>query len=90
MGGFVGKYYIFVSAIKSDLTWLAIIGVLSSLLSVYYYLRLVVVMYFQDATAEYIASPTKPALAVLLVSAAVVIHLGVYPSSLLNLINSLF
>ncbi len=90
LGGFVGKYYMFVAAISSGLTWLAIIGVLTSLISVYYYLRLVMVMYFQDGSMEYTASPAKASLAVLVISACVIIQLGVYPSSLLTVINSLF
>ncbi|MGB5894460.1 MAG: NADH-quinone oxidoreductase subunit N, partial [Ignavibacteriaceae bacterium] len=38
--GFFGKYYVFIAAIKSDLTWLAMVGILSSVISVYFYLRL--------------------------------------------------
>ncbi|MGD8307050.1 MAG: NADH-quinone oxidoreductase subunit N, partial [Ignavibacteria bacterium] len=47
--GFFGKYYVFIAAIKSNLTWLAIVGVLSSVISVYFYLRIVVVMYFKSS-----------------------------------------
>jgi NADH-quinone oxidoreductase subunit N len=46
--GFWGKYYLFFSAIKSDLIWLSIIAILFSLISVYYYLRIVVFMWFYD------------------------------------------
>ena len=44
--GFFGKYYVFVAAIKANLVWLALIGILSSAISVYFYIRLVVTMYF--------------------------------------------
>ncbi|MGA8264511.1 MAG: NADH-quinone oxidoreductase subunit N, partial [Ignavibacteriaceae bacterium] len=37
--GFFGKYYVFIAAIKANLTWLAIVGVISSVISVYFYLR---------------------------------------------------
>ncbi|RTZ94206.1 MAG: NADH-quinone oxidoreductase subunit N, partial [Deltaproteobacteria bacterium] len=45
--GFIGKFYIFSAAVKSHYYWLAIIGVLNSAVSVYYYLRVIVYMYFK-------------------------------------------
>ncbi|RJP72109.1 MAG: NADH-quinone oxidoreductase subunit N, partial [Ignavibacteriales bacterium] len=50
--GFFGKYYVFISAIEAKLTWLAIIGVLSSAISVYFYIRVVVYMYFRTPVTE--------------------------------------
>jgi len=50
--GFAGKFQIFKSAVDGGFIWLAVIGVLNSVVSVYYYLRMVVVMYMQPATAE--------------------------------------
>jgi len=45
MAGFLGKFYLFSAAVHADLTWLAIIGVLNSVLSAFFYLRVIVVMY---------------------------------------------
>lgn len=50
--GFVGKYYVFAAAINADLLMLAIIGVLASAASVYYYLRVMVYLYFRESTKE--------------------------------------
>jgi NADH-quinone oxidoreductase subunit N len=50
--GFVGKFYIFSAAVKAGYIWLAIIGVMNSLVSVYYYLRITVLMYMRPAEAE--------------------------------------
>lgn len=50
--GFAGKYFIFASAVKSGYAELAVIGVLSSVMSVYYYLKLIVFMYFHDPDPE--------------------------------------
>ncbi len=50
--GFVGKFYIFRAAIDAGLIWLAIIGVLTSLISAYYYLRVIVVMYMREGEPE--------------------------------------
>lgn len=46
--GLVGKFYLFRAVIAGGFTWLAIIGVLTSLVSAYYYLRVVVTMYMKD------------------------------------------
>ncbi len=53
--GFFGKFYIFTAAIEHDMYWLALWGVINSVISVYYYLRPVVVMYMGDEPGEEIA-----------------------------------
>ncbi len=50
--GFFGKYYIFKAAIEADMIWLTIVGVVASVISVYFYLGLIVKMYFQDREDE--------------------------------------
>ena len=50
--GFVGKFYLFSTVIEGGFIGLAVIGVLTSLISAYYYLRVVVVMYMQDGEPE--------------------------------------
>ena len=51
--GFMGKFYIIASAIKADLIFLAVFGVLSSVLSMWYYLRLIIVMYFKEPEEQF-------------------------------------
>ena len=46
--GFFGKYYLFMAAIEAHMTWLAIVGVVSSIIGSYFYLRVIVLMYFRD------------------------------------------
>ncbi|MGF0536416.1 NADH-quinone oxidoreductase subunit NuoN [Agrobacterium sp. ES01] len=53
LAGFFGKYFVFVAAIEAKLYALAIIGVLSSVIGAFYYLRVVKVMWFDDATMEF-------------------------------------
>ncbi len=48
--GFFGKYYLFASAVTANMTWLAIVGVLASVVSVYFYVGVVVNMYFVEGT----------------------------------------
>jgi NADH-quinone oxidoreductase subunit N len=87
--GFFGKYYIFIAAVNSNLTWLAILGVLTSVISVYYYLRLVVVMYFKDGE-EIIFSKVSPLnYVVLIVIIILITGIGVYPTPILTIINQL-
>jgi NADH-quinone oxidoreductase subunit N len=47
--GFFGKYYLFTSAVRSGLTVYAVLAVIASLISVFFYLRLIVLMYFREA-----------------------------------------
>ena len=87
--GFFGKYYVFAAALQSHLAWLAIVGVLTSVVSVYYYLRLVMVMYFQEGVMTDANAPSRISLATLAASAVMVTALGIYPSGILTIINNL-
>jgi NADH-quinone oxidoreductase subunit N len=84
--GFVGKFYLFGAAVGAGHVGLAIIGVLMSVVSAFYYLRVVVHMYMEEPLGEDTWAPvaTGPA-AALGVSTAVVIGLGVYPAPFLEL-----
>lgn len=90
LAGFFGKYYVFLAAVKSDMTWLAVLGVLTSLISVYYYLRLVVQMYFRDGEQVPYSRIPGGVLTAIAVSAFMVVLLGVHPSLVLNFIAGLF
>ncbi len=87
--GFFAKYYIFVSAIEADMTWLAIIGVLTSLVSVYYYLRLVVFMYFREGEVSLTTRASNLSIIALTAAALGVIQLGLFPSTVLDLTSNL-
>lgn len=82
--GFVGKYYVFLAAVEADLVWLAVVGVLTSLVSVYYYLRLVVVMYFREGEADLECRPSTAALISVTVAAFFVLQIGVFPSLIVS------
>jgi NADH-quinone oxidoreductase subunit N len=88
--GFVGKFYVFSAAIKAGYIWLAIIGVMNSLVSVYYYLRITVLMYMKPAEADLgpITFPCGVTVAVV-VTAVGTLAIGIFPGFLYNLaINS--
>jgi NADH-quinone oxidoreductase subunit N len=86
--GFFGKYYVFIAAIKADLVWLAIVGVVSSVISVYFYLRLVVLMYFKESDSELSLSENNTGLLAVIVSVLLVIALGLAPGTIIDLITS--
>jgi NADH-quinone oxidoreductase subunit N len=83
--GFVGKLYIFQAAVGAELYGLAILGVLTSAMGVYYYLRVVVYMYMRPAPGE-TESLSSPAMSVALVAAvAVVVLLGIVADPIVRL-----
>ena len=89
-GGFVGKYYVFWAAVEADLFWLAVLGVLTSLVSAVFYLRVVTTMYF-DAPPHDEApflSHHPALLAVLVLTAAGTLILGLWPGPLLEMLQN--
>lgn len=88
--GFFGKYYVFAGAIEGGYTWLAIVGVLMSVVSVYYYLRLVVLMYFKDQVSADAGGVPRLGVAALVISAAALLFFGIYPSSILSVTSHFF
>lgn len=87
--GFFGKYYVFAAAVKADLTWLAIVGVLTSAISVYYYLRLVVYMYFRESESAVLPEVSKLSLTGLTFCAIAVFVLGILPSIVVDVTRTL-
>ena len=80
--GFTGKFYVFSAAVKSGFIWLAVIGVLNSVVSAYYYLRVVVTMYMYEGEKQIEPLSSRPALASAIVVAAVAtILIGVFPAT---------
>jgi NADH-quinone oxidoreductase subunit N len=84
--GFAGKFFIFRAAIESKFLWLAIIGVINSAISVYYYLGVIVVMYMKDSQDEWSYIPVSPSVAsVIALSVFGILLLGVDPEIIINL-----
>ena len=86
--GFFGKYYVFISAVKANITWLAIVGVISSAISVYFYIRIVVLMYFKESRSEFSVQYRNTGLLAVFVCFLIVVLLGIAPGSIINLISS--
>jgi NADH-quinone oxidoreductase subunit N len=84
-GGFVAKYYIFWATVEADLAWLAVLGVVTSLVSAFFYLRVVVAMFFQEPSSD-VSTRLYPTIATaLLVTAAATLVLGLWPDPILDM-----
>jgi len=83
--GFMAKFYIFNAAIQQDLLWLVIVAVLNSVISAYYYLRVVKVMYLGEPSSEEAIPSSIPLRAALAITSLGVLVLGVYPWLVLKL-----
>ena len=85
-GGFFGKLYIFKAALDARLVWLTVLGLLTTAVAAYYYLRILVVMHMKEpgeATAE--LPPPPPGIRIVLwVCAAATLALGLFPSLVLR------
>jgi NADH-quinone oxidoreductase subunit N len=80
LAGFAGKFYLFSDAIKGQYYWLAVIGMLNSAVSAYYYLRVLMYMYFKEPIKDLGKVDMSPAyVVVMLVSVGALLYLGIFP-----------
>jgi NADH-quinone oxidoreductase subunit N len=86
-GGFFAKYLVFTSAIQSNMAWLAVIGVLMSVVQTAYLFRLVNYMYGKSPKDEKKIREPKRLLIPVFILAGAIIVLGLYPQIVLNLIE---
>jgi NADH-quinone oxidoreductase subunit N len=77
--GFFGKLYVFLAAINAQLAWLAVIGVVTSVVSAFYYLRVVKVMYFDEPAAAFDRPISAELKGVVFVTAVVTLFFFVLP-----------
>lgn len=85
--GFVGKLFLFLSAINANLTWLAIIGVVNSIISIFYYVKVIMAMYTRKEGSRHITMNLSTVF-VVVICLLITIILGMYPAPLINLANN--
>lgn len=88
--GFVGKYVLFLSAIETGYTWLTIIGVISSIISMYFYIGLIIYMFFKEPINSLSESKFNSAYISVAISLFFIIFLGVFPGLLLDFTKTFF
>jgi len=82
-GGFAAKFFVFRTAIEADLLWLTLVGVVTSVISGYYYLRVVFLMYMYDGEREMALRPAL--IAAVTVAAVATLLLGLMPGAWFDL-----
>lgn len=87
--GFIAKLYIFSYAIKSGYLIPVIIAVINSVISAYYYLRIIIVMYMKQPEVDEASSLSLLTLIVIIISAILILYLGIFPDQLLKFLNSI-
>lgn len=87
--GFFGKYFLFINAIDAGFVWLVILGILNSLVSVYYYISPIIVMYFGEKEGGIpVGSVSAKLFAVIWITLLAVLFFGLMPNTLLNIVGS--
>ncbi|MBI2828600.1 MAG: NADH-quinone oxidoreductase subunit N [Acidobacteria bacterium] len=82
--GFVGKWYLFGAAIKADYAWLAVLAVVNSAISLYFYLRVVVRMYMGDPAGTEVRGPSGALAVALAICLLFTFWIGIYPQPFLQ------
>jgi NADH-quinone oxidoreductase subunit N len=86
--GFQAKFNVFMAAVNADLAWLAVVGVIFSAISAYFYLRIVMVMYMKEPVGR-TSLASSPALSIaLLVAVVIVVFVGIFPGPLIDYAQS--
>ncbi|RPI18703.1 MAG: NADH-quinone oxidoreductase subunit N [Ignavibacteriae bacterium] len=89
--GFWGKYYIFLSVIQNNFIWVAIVGILLSLIGVYYYIKVILFMWFYEpVTGTIQKSKSEFAFTAAVISTIGLFLFGIYPDLLLRYIRAIF
>jgi NADH-quinone oxidoreductase subunit N len=86
--GFIAKVYIFNSGVQNGLLWLVLIGVINSVVSAFYYLRVVKVMYLGEPASEEKVTASVPLGAALALAVMGMLYIGIFPGKLLDLAKS--
>ena len=80
LAGFMGKFYVFSTAVKAQYYWLAIIGFLNSAVAAYYYLRVMMYMYFRDPVGDEGVADRAPQYGlVMIICIVALLYMGIFP-----------
>ena len=90
LGGFFAKFYVFSAVLEQKMFTLAIIGLLTTIISAFYYLKIIKIMYFDDSVITFDAVKNKKAQASIFISCSILLTFFLYPSILNKLVVSLF
>ena len=90
LGGFFAKFYVFLAVIENEMYWLAVIGLLTTVISAFYYLRIIKIIYFDELKEPFEEVQVKSITSTVLISCLILITFFLYPSILSDTVNSIF
>jgi NADH-quinone oxidoreductase subunit N len=90
LGGFFAKFYVFSAVLEQKMYTLAIIGLLTTVISAFYYLKIIKTIYFDDSAITFDAVKNKKAQASIFISCSILLSFFLYPSILNKLVAALF
>jgi NADH-quinone oxidoreductase subunit N len=90
LGGFFAKFYVFTAVVEQKMYALAIIGLLTTLISAFYYLKIIKTIYFDDSVISFDVAKNKFAQFSIFISCSILLTFFLYPSFLNNVVDTLF
>tara|TARA_B100000674_G_C37502323_1_gene760975 strand:- start:65 stop:697 length:633 start_codon:yes stop_codon:yes gene_type:complete len=90
LGGFFAKFYVFTAVVEQKMYALAIIGLLTTVISAFYYLKIIKTIYFDDSIIGFDVAKNKLAQFSIFVSCGILLTFFLYPSVLNNVVDTLF
>ena len=90
LAGFFAKFYVFKAVLEQSMYFLAIVGLLTTVISAFYYLRIIKIIYFDEKSNTFDEVKNKLVQATIFLSCGILISFFLYPSFLNNVVNSLF
>ena len=90
LGGFFAKFYVFTAVVEQQMYALAIIGLLTTVISAFYYLKIIKTIYFDDSVISFDNTKNKFAQLSIFISCSILLTFFLYPSVLSNVVDTLF
>ena len=90
LGGFFAKFYVFMAVLENEMYALAIIGLLTTVMSAFYYLKIIKTIYFDDSLVTFELSKNRTAQVSVFTSCTILITFFLYPSVLNDIVSTLF
>jgi len=90
LGGFFAKFYVFTAVVEQKMYALAIIGLLTTVISAFYYLKIIKTIYFDDSVISFDNTKNKFAQLSIFISCSILLTFFLYPSVLSNVVDKLF
>jgi NADH-quinone oxidoreductase subunit N len=90
LGGFFAKFYVFTAVVEQKMYTLAVIGLLTTVISAFYYLKIIKTIYFDDSVITFDVTKNKFAQLSIFISCTFLLTFFLYPSVLNNIVGTLF